>query len=156
MVELIGLGLLLIGLALIVIELTYPGYYIGVAGSVGTIVGLLQMMWPGFLLTPASGLVAALVSVAAALVSFQFYRRFGSPINELGGSPSPELVGKTGVIVQPVRPHTTNGRVEIEGTMWGADAAEPIETGATVIVERIQPTHVFVTQLHVSPPNGTV
>src|ERR671919_507196 len=55
MVDLLGLGLLIVGLALIVAELTFPGYYIGVAGTVGLVVGLLEMVWPTFLTSPACG-----------------------------------------------------------------------------------------------------
>ncbi|HEX9815335.1 MAG TPA: NfeD family protein [Candidatus Thermoplasmatota archaeon] len=144
MVDLLGLSLLLVGLALIVAELTFPGYYVGVAGTVGTIVGLLQMVWPWFLTSSYGGPVAALIGVVAAILSFQFYRRFTSPIDRLGGSPGPDLVGKSGIVTQSVRPHTTKGRVEIEGKMWGADAAEPIGPGSHIIVETITETHLIV------------
>src|SRR5688572_6906384 len=109
MVDLLGIGLLVVGLALIVAELTFPGYYVGVAGTVGFVVGLLQMVWPFFLTSAASGPVAGLVAVVAAMFSFQFYRRFASPIDRRGGSPSPDLVGKSGIVVQKIRPHTTQG-----------------------------------------------
>lgn len=144
MVDLLGLGLLIVGLALIVAELTFPGYYIGVAGTVGTVVGLLQMVWPTFLTSSASGPIAALVAVVAALFSFQFYRKFSSPINVLGGRPGPELVGKTGIVVQLVRPHTVQGRVEIQGKMWGAEGNEPIGPGSHIIVEAVTETHLRV------------
>ena len=147
MVDLLGIGLLIVGLALIVAELTFPGYYIGVAGTIGVVAGLLQMVWPWFLTSAASGPVAGLVAVIAAMASFQFYRRFESPIDIRGGSPGPELVGKTGLVVQPVRPFTVRGRVEIDGKMWGAEANGPIESGAKVVVESVTGSHLLVKRL---------
>lgn len=152
MVDLLGLGLLIVGLALIVAELTWPGYYIGVAGTVGFAVGLLQMVWPWFLTSGASGPVAALVAVVAAMFSFQFYRKFASPIDRRGGSPGPELVGKSGIVVQLVRPYTTQGRVDIQGKLWGADAVEPIGPGSHIIVEAVRDTHLLVRRSDVPGP----
>ena len=144
MVELLGLGLLIVGLALIVAELTFPGYYIGVAGTVGLVVGLLEMVWPTFLTSPASGPIAALVAVVAAMISFQFYRKFSAPINQRGGSPGQELLGKTGIVVRTIRPHTIQGRVEIQGKLWGADGLDPIGPGSHIIVDQVRETHVVV------------
>jgi membrane protein implicated in regulation of membrane protease activity len=144
MVDLLGIGLLVVGLALIVAELTFPGYYLGVAGTVGIIVGLAQMLWPSFLTSPAVGPVAALVAVIAAMASFQFYRKFRSPIDIRGGSPGPELVGRSGTVVQTVRPHTLAGRVEIDRRLWGAESDDIIETGTAVTVDSIRSTHLFV------------
>jgi membrane protein implicated in regulation of membrane protease activity len=144
MVDMLGVGLLVTGLALLVIELTYPRYFIGVAGAVGVVIGLLQMIIPSFLETPDGGFAAALVALAAALVSWQFYKRFPSPLNTLGGSPSPDLVGKHGLVEQPIGPNSTLGRVRIDGILWGADATEPIEAGAQIEVQAVRGIHLVV------------
>lgn len=143
-VDPLGLGIFLIGIALIVAELAQPGYYIGVAGTVGVIVGLVQMSWPSFLTSWWSPFVVTVVALAATIVSIQFYKRFAPPTRAPETLSSDALVGKTGRVVTAIVPNATSGKVKIGGIVWSADANEEIPVDVDVVVERVEGVHLIV------------
>ena len=56
------------------------------------------------------------------------------------------LIGKTGVVLEPVEPGDGSGRVRIEREEWRADTSGDvaIPEGARVMVERVSGTHLVV------------
>lgn len=151
-VDTLGLILFLIGIALTVAELANPGYFIGVAGTTGIVVGLIQMAWPGFFTSSFSPFVAVGVAVVATWASIEFYRRFAPATKVPETLSSDTLVGKTGRVVTPVQPHSMTGKVKVGGIVWSATADQDIPEGRDVRVARVEGVHLHVEPL-VPEPN---
>lgn len=143
-VDPLGLGIFLIGIALVIAELFQPGYYIGVAGTVGVVVGLLQMAWPDFLTSWWSPFTVTAVAIVATFASIQFYKRFAPPTRVPETLSSDALVGRTGRVVTAIVPNAMTGKVKIGGIVWSADAADAIPPDVDVVVERVEGVHLFV------------
>lgn len=154
MVDPLGVGLLLTGLVLVVVELAYPGRYVGVAGTIGAVMGLVQMAWSGFLTSPSSAYVGGGVAVLSAAVAFLFYERLAPPVTMPTEIPTPELVGLAGVVRIPIRPHAPTGQVEVEGRCYRAEAEGfvPVETAVRVV--RVRGGHVVVEPTTPPPPRS--
>ena len=56
------------------------------------------------------------------------------------------LVGKTGIVIEALTPHSAVGQVRIEREEWRADAPDcgPIAIGETVVVKKVVGTHLVV------------
>lgn len=148
MVDMLGLSIFLIGLGLIVVELSQPGYFIGVAGTVGIIVGLIQMTWPGFILGNAlSPFIVVAVALASVWVSVEFYRRFAPASRAPETMSSDTLIGETGKLISGVDPDSLRGKVKISGIVWSATGDEAIEAGRLVRVVRVDGVKLIVEPL---------
>ncbi|HLE48230.1 MAG TPA: NfeD family protein [Candidatus Thermoplasmatota archaeon] len=153
MVDMLGLSIFLVGIALIVLELTQPGYFIGVLGTTAVIVGLVQMTWADFLLSWWSPFVATVVALAAALASVQFYKKFAPPAKAPETMSSDGLIGKGGRVVTKVETDNTKGKVKLGGIVWSAEAeTEPIDEGEEVTVTRVEGVHLVVKRGRPVPP----
>lgn len=143
-VDPLGLTIFLIGVALIVIELTIPGYFIGVGGTALVAVGLVQIAWPEFLFSPWSPFVVVVIVPFAIFVSVLFYRRIAPPDQRPETYSSDRLVGETGKVIVEVQPDSTTGKVKIGGIVWSAESDTPIPVGATARVVRVEGVHIVV------------
>ncbi|HLE48380.1 MAG TPA: NfeD family protein [Candidatus Thermoplasmatota archaeon] len=152
MVDMLGLSIFLIGIALIVLELTQPGYFIGVVGTVGVVVGLIQMAYPGFLLSWWSPPVSAAVALLASLAAVQFYKKFAPPARAPETLSSDGLIGKPGRVVTRVEPNNQRGKVKVGGIVWSAEAEDDtIDEGSDVVVTRVEGVHLVVKKGHAGP-----
>lgn len=122
-----------------------------------------EMFTAGFFLLPfgiAAAMTAALAFVGVPIgwqwavflvmsVILMFsLRRFSDrvthePPERMGAD---RLIGKEGVVIEPVEPGDGGGRVRIEREEWRADAlgSDVIPVDARVIVEKIVGTHLVV------------
>ena len=105
----------------------------------------------GFLLVGfAAGLAAALAGAGmsaavqivvfglATIFSLTFLRsRIAAKLAEAPGVPSrtERLIGKTGRVTEAIDPVSGQGRINVDGHDWAAEAAEPIPVGKDVCVE---------------------
>lgn len=145
MVDTLGLTIFLIGIALLVVELANPGYFIGVAGTTGIIVGIIQMIWPGFIGESVWSLVIVpIIAVAATWASVEFYRRFAPAVKVPETLSSDALVGRPGLVVTAVEPHSMKGKVKVGGIVWSATADAAIAAGADVVVRRVDGVKLVV------------
>lgn len=154
-VDYLGLVILLIGIALMVAELANPGYFIGVAGTTGIVVGLIQMAWPDFFKSAYSPFVAVGVAVLATWGSIEFYRRFAPATKVPETLSSDALIGRTGRVVTTVRPNELKGKVKIGGIEWSATSTETIPEGADVVVRKVEGVHLEVEPAPKEPPPPT-
>lgn len=151
-VDYLGLAIFLIGIALMVAELAQPGYFIGVAGTTGVIVGLVQMAWPAFLKSNYSPFVIVAVALVATAVSVEFYRRL-APANKPPETLSSDaLLGQRGRVVVPTESTSVKGKVKLGGIVWSATSDAPIPTGTDVVVVRVEGVHLHVTPVPSAPP----
>jgi len=145
-----------VGIALVVAELAQPGYYIGVVGTTGIIVGLIQMAFPVFLQSWWSPFIATAVAIAASFASIHFYKRFAPPANAPETLSSDALVGMTGRVVTGVQPNNTKGKVKVGSIVWSAESVEPIPEGSDIIVERVEGVHLVVKRVEKAGAPDTV
>jgi len=135
-VNVLALILLLLGTALIMLELVQPGIQVfGVLGIVSTILGLILLYSGEPLVSPGlhQAVVASLVIVVLALGGFYLYKirevlAFKRTFHE------PKLlVGKRGVVKKKIKPNEP-GVVLVASETWSAVADEVIPEGEVVEV----------------------
>jgi len=144
-VDPLGLTVFLIGVALLVIELAQPGYYVGVAGTTGIIVGLIQMARPDLIFNNNWGpFIVTGIAIVALLISIEFYRRFAPAVKPPETLSSDALIGRNGTVVRAVEPNTLRGKVKVGGIVWSATGDERVEEGSEIVVTRVDGVHLVV------------
>ena len=139
----LSISLLIIGGILIALEPVVPGFFISVVGTFLALMGAIGLVMPDALYSPVSVVVATIVSVIAAISLLYMYKK-------LGGNQEPQtlttssLVGKKGIVRKRLIPHSIEGKVEIENTMWSATADHEIPEGTLVEVIKSEGVHVVV------------
>lgn len=145
MVDTLGLVIFLIGIALLVLELANPGYFIGAAGSTAIFVGLIQMAKPDLIFHNALGpWIVSGIGLVSLVLSVQLYRRFAPAVKPPETLSSDALVGKTGKVVKRVEPDSLAGKVRIGGIVWSATGGQAVDEGAEVVVTRVDGVHLVV------------
>ncbi len=129
---------IIVGLAIMSLELFLPGFILCFFGLGAVITGLLKIFIP-------MGVNAQLVVFAALsivlLVSFRRYAQgyfTGRVSNPAPAGRAMEThTGESAIVTEDIIPDSPRGKVEFHGTSWNADADVEIKTGAKVtIVER--------------------
>ena len=132
---------LVLAALLSIAEIFHAGFFLlpfGIGAGIAALLNVLKVplvwQWAAFL-----------VGSAAALFAL---RRFAEhithePPQATGGN---RLIGKCGVVIETLEAGTGQGRVRVEREEWRADAPgfEPLATGASVTVVRIEGTHLIV------------
>ncbi|CAL1240599.1 NfeD family protein [Candidatus Methylocalor cossyra] len=131
-----GLGLLLLGIALMVAEAFVPSFgVLGIGGVAAFAIGSLLLTdqdgAPGFAIDPA--LIAAL-----ALISLLFFGLAMGFIVRARRRPvvtgREELSGAVGVALEDF---TATGRIRVRGEIWNARSARPVRRGQQVRIENL-------------------
>jgi membrane-bound serine protease (ClpP class) len=127
----VGVGLVLVGITLLVVEATVPGWGgPGALGIVSTVAGVLFLLDEADVLQLPPGVVVALcvlaaIFVPAAVVLMMRARRV--PV-----SPPASLVGAEGVALSDLDPY---GTVRVRSEEWSAESEDgAIQAGAKVKV----------------------
>lgn len=149
----LGLAFVLVGIALLLLEASSPGFFVGVPATILVALGLLALLFPDLFFSPWSPVIAVLVGAPMTYLTFLLYQRIappGPPTTTVGTS----LVGRTGRVVRKVDPETIQGKVNIGNQVWSArtEGDEPIEEGVRVRVVASQGVHVVVVPLEAPAP----
>ncbi len=126
---------ILLGLAIMSMELFAPGFVIVFFGLGAVATGLLLFFLP---LGVNTQLVLFAVISIVLLVSFRkmaqgyFVGRVGHK-NPTGG-PHEVMAGETAVVTETIVPNSPKGKVEFHGSFWNADADTEIKPGVKVTV----------------------
>ncbi len=136
----LGLGLIIVGIVLLFVEMSTPGFFIAIPGTVLIVVGIVISLVNDPVL--ALGLsVVAIIPVTAGTI--MFYRKLSPEMDPM--TPSKDsLLGKNAIVTVPIKPDTIRGKVKIENTIWSATAKDEIEEGAKVVVVASKGVHVTV------------
>ncbi len=141
-VSVVGVALLVVGLGLLVADVTAPTHGVLTAG------GLIAFVLGSILLNPAgtglspwaivpAALICAVLGAAIALGALRLHKR--RPV-AMGAH---ALLGKTGVVTQTVRPlgEEPAGQVEVGGTYWRAYSAagHDLQQGTAVEIVGVDP-----------------
>ncbi|WP_220337151.1 MULTISPECIES: nodulation protein NfeD [unclassified Wenzhouxiangella] len=136
-VNYVGLALMLLGFALIAVELFVPSLGIlGIGGVIAVVVGSIILMdsdVPGMGINTgiiaAMGLASALVFLAIVYFAAKAFRRPQTAGREA-------LAGRQAEAISDF--HEGQGRVHLEGEDWSAESDAPIERGQVVEVTAIE------------------
>ena len=130
---------IVIGLAIMGMELFLPGFILCFFGLGAVLTGLFTIFLPIGINTQL--VLFAILSIVL-LVSFRRYAQgyFTGRMSNKSGPAGAQLdtrAGETAVVTEDIIPNSPRGKVEFHGTFWNADADVEIKKGTKVtIVER--------------------
>jgi membrane protein implicated in regulation of membrane protease activity len=122
------------GIALILFEIMTPGFVSLFFGLSALTLALVVWLAPGL----AQGwqwLLFALFSVLYIAFLRKSLKKTFNGDEEVSGDPGREFDGKRAVVMADIAPDRP-GRVEVNGTSWTAEAAQPLTAGTQVRIVR--------------------
>jgi membrane protein implicated in regulation of membrane protease activity len=124
---------LLLGIALMVLEVMTPGLVSIFFGLAALVVGIVVWLWPTCPVT-VQYLSFALLSVVFLFLLRRLFRRaFTGRRTGVADGLGDEYVGQHAMVVALIRPDEA-GKVEFHGSHWRAEADEVIEPGVSVLI----------------------
>jgi len=142
----IGMALLIIGIIFIVAETATPGFFIGVIGTAFVAMGILGLFFPFIVDTPWSPVIVLVVTGGSMMGAIMFYRRLGKT-QPTATTITESNVGKEGLVMEEVVPHSLKGKVKIAHQIWSATSDVPIPKGSMVKVVDWEGVHVVVEEI---------
>jgi len=140
----IGILLIVAGIALIIVEAVQPGFFIAIPAGVLIVVGIIQSVYPEFLVSIYTPIIVAVVVLILTFGSLKFYQKI-SPPSKPTTTMSSSLEGRVGKVIKAIKPDEITGKVKIENQMWSATSEEEvIEEGKKVIVVEGKGVHLLV------------
>ena len=133
------------GLALVLLELAVPAFFVIWFGFGAMLVGLVLLLAPGLALSAQIG-VWVLASVAMTALWFRVFKR--SQHKTLVGTAAGEVIGEIGLLVSAVAPFE-RGKVRFQRPVLGAEewvcmAESAIAAGERVRVVSVEGSYVKV------------
>ena len=151
----LALAFVIIGVLMLLAELASPGAFIIVPATVLIVLGGVGLIYPDWLLSWWSPLIAVIVLVPMTLVTMKLYQNLAPPAppeTTVGTS----LVGQVGVVVSEVRPNNLKGKVRIRHDTWSATSRSTIiPVGTRVLVTASEGVHVTVEMVPEEAPAET-
>jgi membrane-bound serine protease (ClpP class) len=140
-VNLTGLLLIILAIALFVLEAKYPTHgVLGVGGVIAMILGALMLVRSPITGAGVSGWIALAVAIPFAVIIIFLARLVMRSRRWKVSTGKEELVGEEGEVTQPVGPDSPTGMVFIHGELWraAAPAGSTIQKGARVRVKKVE------------------
>ena len=122
------------GLALVLLELAVPAFFVIWFGFGAMLVGLVLLLAPGLALSAQIG-VWVLASVAMTVLWFRVFKR--SQHKTLVGTAAGEVIGEIGLLVSAVAPFE-RGKVRFQRPVLGAEEWVCMAESAIVAGERVR------------------
>jgi membrane protein implicated in regulation of membrane protease activity len=142
----LSLALIVIGVLMLLVELSQPGSFLLVPATVLIALGGIGLVFPDLLLTIWSPIIAVIILVPTTLLTIKLYQRLAPPAppeTTMGTS----LIGKEGIVKTEVVPGSLKGKVRIANVIWSATSTNPIPAGKRVRVTRSEGVHVIVEEI---------
>ncbi len=130
----VGLGILIAGACLFLIELFHPGALLLIPATIMIVGGFLYIFIPDVLLRSVWGPIAILVAAVISTVATVYYYRWLAGIHPPMSTTTAGLVGEMAVVTVDVVPNTLRGKVRVRSEIWSAKAPFPIPAGTHVKV----------------------
>ncbi|MCU0852382.1 MAG: NfeD family protein [Thermoplasmata archaeon] len=143
----LGLAFLIIGVLMLLAEISSPGAFIIVPATVMVVLGLVGMLAPDILISWWSPIIVVAVLIPTTLFTIKMYQKLAPPAppqTTMGTS----LIGQTGVVEVDVTPDSLKGKVRIANDTWSATASKMIPKGTQVVVKTSEGVHVIVEEVH--------
>jgi membrane protein implicated in regulation of membrane protease activity len=140
----VGWLMVIIGLGLLIVEASQPGFFVAVPGTTLIVLGVVTLLIPEVAqdYAPVIIVITALVS---SIITIGFYRKL-APGQKPQTTSMDILAGKKGVVMKTIHPGSISGKVEIENQVWSATSESVIDQGKKVIVISSEGVHVKVTE----------
>ncbi len=150
--EAVGIVLLVIGIIFIIAEAATPGFFIGIIGTALIAMGLIGIFFPYIYDTPWSTVIVVVVTLCSMLGTIMFYRRLGKP-QPTATTITESNVGREGLVLEDIDPHTLHGKVRIKHQVWSATADMHIPKGKMIKVVDWEGIHVIVEEIKEEEPH---
>lgn len=137
------MALLIIGILMVLAEVSAPGFFILVPATVLIILGGVGLIAPDLLLQWYTPILAAVIAIPMTYISIKMYQKLAPPAPP-ETTVATSLVGKVGVVVTTVEPHSLKGKVRIENDDWSASSDHSIPPGTKIRVRSSEGVHVIV------------
>ena len=142
-----GWLLIIVGAILLVIEVSSPGFFAAVPGTVLIIFGILLVMGMDVFIYPWGIILAVLVAIIASYVTIRAYSTM-TPDKAPTTLSRDSVVGMEGKVKVPVDPSTLSGKVVIGTTEWSAHSSGGmIAAGKKVRVVASEGVHIVVEEV---------
>ncbi|UCE73096.1 MAG: NfeD family protein [Methanomassiliicoccales archaeon] len=142
----VGMTLLIIGILLIIAETATPGFFVGVIGTAFVAMGIIGIFFPFIADTPWSPVIVLVVTAGAMMGAVMFYRRLGRT-QPTATTITESNVGKEGLVIEDIEPHSLHGKVKIQHQIWSATGDVHIPKGKMVKVVDWEGVHVIVEEV---------
>lgn len=143
MVDYLALTFVILGILLLLVEVSSPGFFIAVPATVLIILGLLGLAIPDFFISVWSPVIALVVGIPATLLTIRFYGSLAPP-QPPTTTVATSLIGKTGIVTREVEPNSLRGKVQVDYQTWSATSEAPISEGVKVEVLGSEGVHIIV------------
>lgn len=127
---------------LCIAEIFTAGFFLLPFGIGAGVAALLEFLWPGSIELQWAAFV--ILSSLLLVVLRRFAERVThEPPQKVAGD---RLLGKSGVVIARIQPHSSVGMVRVEREEWRADAPGhgPLEVGDGIVVVAVEGTHLVV------------
>lgn len=145
-VNIIGLVIFVVGIALIMAEAFTPGTYIVVPGIALMMVGALLMAFENLVDSPWTPVIFLVAFFITFIPVFFIYKRMAPPGRPTTLS-SDALIGRMGTVSRDISPGNIRGKVKIDQEIWSATAEQVIPEGIKVKVTRVEGVKLIVRPL---------
>lgn len=139
----LGLAFIIIGILMVLAEISSPGAFILVPATVLIVLGTVGIIAPGILLSWWSPVLTAIIVIPVTYVTMKMYQKLAPPAPP-ETTVATSLVGMIGVVEAEVVPNSLKGKVRIAHDTWSATSVRPIPVGRKVVVKASEGVHVTV------------
>jgi len=134
----LSIALIVIGVALVVLEIFQPGFFIAAIGSTVALIGVIGLVLPQFYEQGRwTILTVLLIGLPATGVNLWVYRKWAQPGTKPLTMAADSLPGEVGEVEVAIPAHGT-GRIRVRGQSWRATSAIALEIGAAVRIVRVE------------------
>lgn len=154
-VNIAGVFLILLALALFILEAKYTSHGVLLAGGVvSMLLGALFLIRSPLTRGGVSLGVALAVTIPFALLTVFLMRLVLKSRKWKSATGREEMIGAQGVVVSPMQ-NGTEGMIRIHGELWRAIATQPVPAGRPVRVVRMEGLKLYVEPVEASVSTAT-
>lgn len=138
----VGWLMIIIGLLLLIVEASQPGFFVAVPGTILIVLGFVTILIPEIAQDYAP-LIIVITALISSIITIIFYRKL-APGQKPQTTSMDILSGKIGIVVKTVYPDSISGKVNIDNQIWSATGETEIGEGKKVVVISSEGVHIRV------------
>ena len=146
----LGIALIIFGFLLLVMEISLPGFFIGIPATVSMALGVMAIVFQEDVNTWPVFVVSLLISGLTFAGTIKFYQTLAPPEKQLTHVTSgSSLVGKIGTLINDATHDTIEGTIRIKSEEYSARSFTDsiIPAGTKVVVVESSGVHLIVREL---------
>ena len=141
----VGWVMIIVGIGLLVIEASQPGFFVAVPGTTLIVLGAATLLIPEFAQEWAA-VIIVVTALFSSIGTIMLYHKL-APGHKPISTSKDILEGKEGIVVTAVTPDSLSGKVKIDTGIWSATADTEIPEGKKVTVISSEGVHVKVKEI---------